>query len=215
MLHTPAVVENNKETYTTEVTEVTELVEKNATEVTDGTEVTDAAETVEQIQHETTAIVESTETVAFEEFNKADTFQGGGRIWIWTDVLSLFVKKPILGNGPGNNAYYAEKFGVAPYSMGYGKAVHNSYLDLLLNYGVVGFVLMMAFWILCIKSVLIKIWTEGRSLDLSYYLVAFCVLLVAITSMFLSSVFINTTAVSHIMFTMVGYLVTYKTDECD
>jgi hypothetical protein len=210
MLHTPGVVEKNEGTYTTEVTETTDTVETTqtgATEVMGATEATEATQPA-------TEIVETTEPVIYEEiFNKADTFQGGGRIWIWTDALRLFVKKPILGNGPGNNAYYAEKFGVAPYSMGYGKAVHNSYLDLLLNYGVIGFVLTLAFWVLCVKAVLVKVWTKGRTLDLSYYLVAFSVLLVAITSVFLSSVFINTTAVSHIMFIMVGYLVTYAADE--
>lgn len=236
-LNLPVIVEINNEIGTSQVINATADVEAIQTDslpetgtivAFEGaqTDVTGekTIETVGKSQADTTETttqgiimeVESTAPFEYEEtFTKADVYLGSGRIWIWTEVLNLFMKKPILGNGPGNNVYFAQKFDVAQYSMGYGKAVHNSYLDLLLNYGVVGFVLMMAFWILCVKVVLIKMWINGKHLDLSYYLVAFCVLLVAITSMFLSSVFINTTAVSQIMFVLTGYLVTYESDVCE
>lgn len=142
-------------------------------------------------------------------FLKNDELGGSGRLSIWQDVLRLYVKQPIMGDGPGNNQYYSEKFGVAPYTMGFGKAVHNSYLDLLLNYGAVGFVIMMAFWVLCAVKAIKSIVKNGKELSFTYYLVIMMLIMPAVTSLFLSSVFINTTAVSFIMFVTAGYLAAF------
>ena len=150
-----------------------------------------------------------------DSFEKNDEYMGGGRLYIWQDAFSLVEKMPIFGNGPGNNEYFAKKYDVAEYTLAKGKHVHNSYLDLLLNYGAVGFLIMMVFLILCAKDVLVKIFTDGKNRDASYYLVTFSVLIVAITSFFLSSVFINTTAVSFIMFISLGYLVSEKQIKSD
>jgi len=141
-----------------------------------------------------------------DAFAKKDTGLGSGRLWIWKDTLSLIVKRPVLGVG-ADYKFYAQKYGVATYSLASGKAVHNSYLDVLLANGIVGFVLMMSFWILCLASVFKKIREASRKLGVEYYCALFGVLLVAGTSFFLSSIFINTTAMYFIMLVMTGYLV--------
>lgn len=143
-------------------------------------------------------------------FDKKDEYMGAGRLYIWRDTFSLVKKMPLFGNGPGNNEYFAQKYNVAKYTLAMGKHVHNSYLDLLLNYGAVGFLIMITFLVVCAKDVLVRVLIDGENRDLSYYLVAFALLVVTITSFFLSSVFINTTAVSFIMFISLGYLVSEK-----
>lgn len=145
-----------------------------------------------------------------DSFNKKDEYMGGGRLYIWQDTFSLVKKMPLFGNGPGNNEYFAQKYDVAKYTLAMGKHVHNSYLDLLLNYGIVGFLIMLTFLALCAKDILKKILIDGESRDFSYYLITFLLLVVTITSFFLSSVFINTTAISFIMFVSLGYLVSEK-----
>lgn len=141
-----------------------------------------------------------------DNFTKKDTSLGSGRIWIWKEALKLYIRRPIFGVG-ANYQFYSEKYGVAPHSMGYGKAVHNSYLDLLLEHGLVGFVLMMSFWVLCLCDVLKKVHRNGRRLELEYVAVLFAVFLVAGASFFLSCVFVNTTAMYYVMLVMTGYLV--------
>ena len=153
------------------------------------------------------------DTISEESFGKKDVYMGSGRIDIWKDTLQLVKRMPIFGICPGNSKLYAQKFDIAAYTLAKGKEVHNSYLDLLLNYGAVGFLIMMAFLVLCIKNVLTKVFKFGKKLDFSYYLVMFSVMVVAITSFFLTSLFISTTAVSFIVFITLGYLVIYNPDD--
>lgn len=141
-------------------------------------------------------------------FTKKDEYMGAGRLDIWKETLQLATKRPLFGVGPENNAYYAKQYGVGVI-LATGKAIHNSYLDLLLDYGIVGTVLLMALFVLCVLRVLAGLRREQKPLP--YYLALFSVVLTAGVSALLSCVFINTTAMYFLMLTMLSYLLPEKT----
>ena len=144
-----------------------------------------------------------------DSFSKIDLNIGSGRLDIWRETMQLFTMRPMFGTGKGNNAYYATQYGTGEILQS-GKAVHNSYLDLLVSYGAVGFVIFMAFWAYCLCSVLSKIKKDKKQLGLAFYANAIIVLIVACSSMFLTSVFIATTAMYYVMLIAVGYLMSFK-----
>lgn len=144
--------------------------------------------------------------VKVDTFEKMNDEVGAGRIQIWKEVPSVLVKKPILGTGAGNHQYYAKKYDVGHVKLAKGAALHNSYLELLLSYGVVGFVTLMSFWGLCFWSVLQTILKGQNKISVAFYIIAFVVLLIAGEAMLLSNIFINTTAMYYIMVIMTGYL---------
>lgn len=148
-----------------------------------------------------------------DSFEKLDNGTGSGRLVIWKDALELFLKKPLFGTGPGNNQYYAIKFGVAQDKIANGTDVHNSYLDLLVDYGLFGAVPMVAFWVMCAFTVLKRIFKTGKECGLFYYLNVLCVLMVSGAAALLSCVFVSTTAMYYIMLLMTGYLVAGSASE--
>ena len=147
------------------------------------------------------------EQVHSDSFTKPSTGGGSGRIDIWKDTLKLFVKSPIIGIGSANNEYYAKKYDIAMGTLGSGKAVHNSYLDMLLNYGVFGTAILMIFWALCLVRV-IKVALGGKRRNgIDFYLAMFSVLIISGAAVLLSCVFIGTTAMYFLMLIMTGYVV--------
>ncbi len=141
-----------------------------------------------------------------DSFQKTDSTMGSGRITIWKESLELYKEQPLLGNLV-QHQYYAQKYNVAKNSLIRGVAVHNSYLDLLLGNGILGFALLMTFWVLCLILVLKKLSRDGKNLEWQYYAIAFCVVLTAGTSFFLTCVFTNTTSTYFMMLVPTGYLV--------
>lgn len=146
------------------------------------------------------------ENVAWDDFNKGNETFGAGRIELWRDSLKLFAKRPIFGECPGNNQYYAVSYGFKN-KLAEGKALHNSYLDLLVDYGLVGFALLICFWVLCLIAVLKRMADKKLKTDLSYYAIGMAVVMIAGVVFFLSCVFINTTAMYCMLLIMTGYLV--------
>lgn len=139
-------------------------------------------------------------------FSKNETSFDGDRILIWKDTLQVFTKRPVFGTSPSNNQYYAMKYQVGLEKIGKGCAVHNSFLDLLLDYGVIGFVLLMVFWILCAVSVLRKRFKTAENVDHIWYTAVFAVIITVCASVTLSCTFINTTAMYFLMTISAGYL---------
>ena len=146
------------------------------------------------------------EDVKWEDFEKDNDSFGAGRIELWKDSFKLLVKRPIFGECPGNNQHYAILYGFKN-KIAEGKALHNSYLDLLVSYGLVGFVLMIAFWALCLITVLKKMANKKLKTDFSYYIISIAVVMTAGVICFLSCAFINTTAMYYVMLIMAGYLI--------
>lgn len=140
-----------------------------------------------------------------DNFAKHDTFEGAGRIDIWKQTMQLVACRPVWGIGP-NHSYFAEKYDLAPYTIGAGKAVHNSYLHLMLNYGVPGFAVMLLFCLMCCTSVGRACWKRGKKLPVPFYMMTMIAALVACGAMFLSCIFTDTTAMYFLLLTSMGYL---------
>ncbi len=144
--------------------------------------------------------------VAWGDFSKGSESFGAGRIGYWIDALKQFTKRPIFGECPGNNQFYAQLYGYEN-KIAEGTALHNSYLDLLVDYGLVGFVLMIGFWINCLWIVLKRMANKKKQPGLSYYAVSMTLLMAAGVILLLSCAFISTTAMYFMMLVMTGYLV--------
>ncbi len=140
-----------------------------------------------------------------DTFEKTDDYIGGGRWNIWGETIKVYSNRFLFGTAPNNVAVMAEEYGIGEF-LRYGKAVHNSYLDLLLNYGLAGFASLMGFWIAAICLVIKHIKKKGENADNFYYLIIFCVLAIACASAFLSCSFINTTAMYFALLILAGYL---------
>jgi O-antigen ligase len=88
----------------------------------------------------------------------------GGRFRIWIAGVHAFVQKPVAGYGTGGF-----KGAVAPY--GVEQVAHNSYLSVLVEEGLVGFLLYMSMFLAVFLAV-----THLRSLDRRFALVLFATL---------------------------------------
>lgn len=142
-----------------------------------------------------------------ESFEKDNTNLGAGRISIWLDVLSLFREKPILGEGHGNTGYYAPIYSPDGVMASRNPAVHNSYLDLLLDYGILGAVLLLSFWVACAVCIIKRMCTGNEAPDIMVYIIAAAVVTTACGALFLSCTFVSTTAMYFVMTVSAGYCV--------
>ena len=140
-----------------------------------------------------------------DTFEKTDDGFGAGRLLIWQEALTLYKENPILGIGPGNSTHYAKQYAIGEL-LPYGSALHNSFLDLLVDYGILGFAALMGFFVYCVWLVLGRFFKAGKRLDGTTHLAAFSVVFLAGVSMFLSCAFINTTAMYFWMLCALSYL---------
>ena len=69
------------------------------------------------------------------------TYEDNGRFTLWLESIQLFKLHPLIGNGV-HSMYYI-----------YGKASHNTYLQILVVNGIIGFLLMGIFLFLLYKKV--------------------------------------------------------------
>lgn len=154
------------------------------------------------------------DSATVDSFDKESSGGFGTRPAIWRETLALYTMRPIFGENPGNSVYYAENFFEEGESihMVNGAAVHNSYLDLLLDYGAIGFILLMGFFVLCGCSVLKKL-GNGTSFNVSFYCAIGGVVMVASASFLISCIFINTTAMYYALLCMISYLMAYTHQE--
>lgn len=148
--------------------------------------------------------VPAVETAAPDSFDKVSTSIAGGRLEIWQEAVALYSHYPFFGIGPGNEQHYALKFFDSG-TLIYGKAIHNSYLDLLVGYGGVGFVILMTFFGLCTVTALKKLFSGGR--DAVECLALGSVIMAACAAFFLSCAFVSATAMYFLLLVLTGYLV--------
>ncbi len=140
-----------------------------------------------------------------DAFEKTDDGFGAGRLLIWKEALQLYTKNPVLGIGPDNSAYYARLHRIGE-RLPYGSALHNSFLDLLVDYGALGFLTLMGFFVGCVWLVLRSFFRHGKTLTAGTHMSAFGVVFLAGVSLFLSCTFVNTTAMYFLMLCLLSYL---------
>ena len=68
---------------------------------------------------------------------------GGSRQNIWSNALKVWTKSPIIGFGPGS---HTELYGID-----HGADAHNTFLTVLLQTGLIGFVIYLSMWFKTIK----------------------------------------------------------------
>ncbi len=142
---------------------------------------------------------------SFERPKESGGSIGSGRLTLWKEALELFVKRPVFGVGSGNAAYFAERYDVGV-RLRNGKAIHNSYLDLLVDYGITGFVLLMGFYILCAGRVWAKLTKECRNCEYSFFFGIAGIIMILSASFFLSCCFVNTTIMYFLNLLLISYL---------
>ena len=142
-----------------------------------------------------------------DTFKKVNDSLGAGRVDIWKDALRLYVHNPIMGISPVHNDLYAQRYGTESL-IANGKAMHNSYLDLLVDYGAIGFLLMMAFLISAAVGV-VKYYIHGPMTEKTVML-TFMMVMAALplsSAFLLSCMFISTTAMAYVCLFPLSYLV--------
>ena len=88
---------------------------------------------------------------------KDDTLMGGGRFEIWPMAIDAIKQSPLLGHGFGTEEFWLDEMGVTAedFSIHQGKYMHNSYLGLTYQLGLVGTtVLFMPLFGLVLKATL-------------------------------------------------------------
>lgn len=144
------------------------------------------------------------------DYSKGSFFAGAGRLEIWSNGLKIFVKHPILGVNFNNIAHYAKQV-VPEHKLAEGGALHNSYLDLLISYGILGFLPLIIFFGYSVINILKKIFKE-RSVNTTTLIILGMALFLACNSFFLSNLFINTTAMYFILLVSAGYIISNTKD---
>lgn len=115
---------------------------------------------------------------------------GNGRLSIWIDAIKLFSKKPIFGIGPEMQKKISnEKYDSLDIpSMKEGRSIHNSYLSVLLYYGIIA-TLVLAIWL--IKILLPRLKGEIKEGYSEKSILFYGVIFTLLVSIFLESIFIN------------------------
>lgn len=115
---------------------------------------------------------------------------GNGRIAIWKDTVKLFSHKPIFGIAPEMQKVISN--GEYNYldipSMKEGRSVHNSYLAVLLYYGVMGGLIVTAVFFRRLKPLFVREIKYGYVYE---SLIFYTILFSLAASVFLESIFVN------------------------
>lgn len=105
------------------------------------------------------AIAPSTDTIPTQpddqtaSINRDTGFTGmNGRIEIWMQGIELFKHKPLIGWGMDNLDYALREIGVDGYFVK--GNLHNTYLDVLVDFGILGFTCLIAYLLLMLSRVI-------------------------------------------------------------
>ena len=139
------------------------------------------------------------------DFSKNRFSPGSGRLYLWADAIKIFKHYPIMGINNGNSVYYSKD--IIPYSpLARGTTVHNSYLDVLVDYGIVGAGLLFSFFIICAVRVFKAFFNGQIKSDIFNIAILDGIIALAIVSFFISSTFNTTTFMYYLLLCMIGYI---------
>ncbi len=125
-----------------------------------------------------------------------------GRFDMWLEGIEVFKTSPLLGVGPRTYSAIAKE--INPKMSITHRSIHNSYLELLMGNGIVGFGLMLAFFVLFAIEML-KFRRKKSEENLEMGVLTLIVLSAMAGGMFISSLFYYLSGISIIVFTMMGY----------
>lgn len=135
---------------------------------------------------------------------------GNGRLGIWKEAMELYIKQPVFGISPKAQGIISkEKYSEDEFpTMSKGRSIHNSYISVLLYYGAVGFVILIA-WLLKIFVRIYKF--EYKNKFTSKSILLYSALFILTSSFFLESIFINNYFEQTYLMFIIGFLISeYK-----
>lgn len=148
------------------------------------------------------------------EYSKGSAVKSA-RPLIWKEAYEVFKTSPLLGTGPYNTKYYAQKYHIGDEENGFlrtGKAIHNSYLDVLVFYGVLGFLVYVCFF-----GYLLIQWSKRavvkRGFDSADLILGFCWLNIMGVVFFLTDSFLGADYLFTVLLILIGYLAHKKTND--
>lgn len=129
-----------------------------------------------------------------------------GRFGLWMEGLrTVFKENPVLGVGPRNYHSAAKQIDdTTRISTGY--SIHNSYIELLMGNGILGTLLLILFFVLCAKDVIVLRYRKNRKDAAVGFLAAGMINLLA-CGMFIACLFYTLSGATIILFTFLGYAV--------
>lgn len=141
------------------------------------------------------------------EYSKGNP-EKSARPIIWRESFEVFMHTPIVGTGPYNSEYYARKYNIGDPNDSYlrhGKAIHNSYLDVIVSYGILGFAVYLGFFIYLLNK-----WRKRAisnvEFDLDDLILGFCWINIMGGVFFLTDSFLGADYLFTIILIIAGYL---------
>ncbi len=144
-----------------------------------------------------------------EDISSKDDISNG-RIKMWLEGFDVLENNPVLGVGPRSYHEIAtEMVAETGVKMTIAKkSIHNSYMELLMGNGVVGFLMLLAFFVLCAKDAFVLRFKNTGSL-FTVGILMLIVLSALAGGMFISSLFYYLSGISVVAFAMLGYAIGY------
>lgn len=127
------------------------------------------------------------------------------RSTIWKNYLTLYKDKPIFGFSIGSALPYATEKDPDSYLAQTQYVTHNSYLSLLIETGITGFLVMAAFFLLSISESLKQI-RQKKKINDSYLMFASIIAAVMIFMLCFHDIFFTVNLETMLLFTGIGYL---------
>lgn len=136
------------------------------------------------------------------------------RFSIWSSGLEIFAKSPLFGASFRGMVSFAEKLLPNTYILNNGQGIfncmHNSFLDVLVSQGIIGFGVFMAFAIIIFWSFCKKIFEMKQENDFSFVSVIFSIFATLVFSSLFISQIIYINSIGGILFwILLGYLMNY------
>ena len=131
-----------------------------------------------------------------------------GRFTLFKQGIELFLASPVLGIGRGNLVAYGDKYidGGLAFS-----DLHNSYLTILVSYGVLGFSFFLSFALLLAKSVYKYLFKSVHLPDSSVFSKLFCFLVAYCAyAVFEKGILSEITFMVVTFWLILGYAISYK-----
>ena len=139
---------------------------------------------------------------------------GNGRIAIWKDTIKLFSHKPIFGIAPEMQKVISnEEYSYLDIpSMKEGRSIHNSYLAVLLYYGILGALIIAVVFFKGLKPLFIR---EIKYGYVEESILFYAILFSLAASFFLESIFVNIDFEQIYLMFLLGSIVNQTSDEGD
>lgn len=165
------------------------------------------------IQNSIQAVIQTLNKVEIEEIERNDKKEdySNGRFIRWSGGIEVFKTTPIFGTSPRNAVEIAKERTPDTVMGKYGWVTHCSYLEVLVNTGILGAIAM--FGALIYIAILFVKAAFKKGFNLNVYIAFLCFLTIAVGVFFVSDVFFVFTINSLLFFNLLGYLYNFSNSD--